>query len=67
MKHPLAKDKDYSAWLKELKNKVRLVQIKVAVIISWALRLILNYCCFIGIWGGTLQTNRKMPGGVKAF
>jgi predicted nuclease of restriction endonuclease-like (RecB) superfamily len=27
----LAKDKDYSAWLKELKTKVRLVQIKAAV------------------------------------
>nr|QNO49281.1 hypothetical protein ANJBEOKM_00021 [Methanosarcinales archaeon ANME-2c ERB4] len=28
---PLIKDKDYSIWLKELKNKVRLVQIKAAV------------------------------------
>ena len=28
---PLIKDKDYSAWLKELKYKVRLVQIKAAV------------------------------------
>lgn len=27
----LTKDKDYSAWLKELKTKVRLVQIKAAV------------------------------------
>ena len=27
----LIKNKDYSAWLKELKNKVRLVQIKAAV------------------------------------
>ena len=31
MNHSLTKDKDYSAWLKELKNKVRLVQIKAAV------------------------------------
>jgi hypothetical protein len=31
MNHSLAKDKDYSTWLKELKNKVRLVQIKAAV------------------------------------
>ncbi len=31
MNHSLAKDKDYSAWLKELKNKVRSVQIKAAV------------------------------------
>ena len=31
MNHPLIKDKDYSVWLKELKNKVRLVQIKAAV------------------------------------
>ena len=29
--HSLIKDEDYSAWLKELKNKVRLVQIKAAV------------------------------------
>ena len=31
MNHPLIKDTDYSVWLKELKNKVRLVQIKAAV------------------------------------
>ncbi len=30
-KKSLTKDKDYSVWLKELKNKVRLVQIKAAV------------------------------------
>ena len=31
MNQSLTKDKNYSAWLKELKNKVRLVQIKAAV------------------------------------
>jgi predicted nuclease of restriction endonuclease-like (RecB) superfamily len=31
MNQPLIKDKDYSVWLKELKNKVRMVQIKAAV------------------------------------
>jgi len=31
MNHPSIKDKDYSVWLKELKNKARLVQIKAAV------------------------------------
>ena len=31
MNRSLVKDKDYSAWLKELKNKVRLVQIQAAV------------------------------------
>lgn len=31
MNQSLIKDKDYSAWLKELKNKVRMVQIKAAV------------------------------------
>ena len=29
--HSLIKDEDYSAWLKQLKNKVRLVQIKAVV------------------------------------
>ena len=31
MNHPIIKDGNYSVWLKELKNKVRLVQIKAAV------------------------------------
>jgi predicted nuclease of restriction endonuclease-like (RecB) superfamily len=31
MNQSLTKNKNYSAWLKELKNKVRLVQIKAAV------------------------------------
>ncbi len=31
MNRSLAKDKNYSSWLKELKNKVRQVQIKAAV------------------------------------
>ncbi len=39
MKYPLTKDKDYSAWLKELKNKVRLVQIKAAVKVNTELLL----------------------------
>jgi len=31
MNQSLTKNKNYSVWLKELKNKVRLVQIKAAV------------------------------------
>ena len=31
MNQSLTKDKEYSAWLKELKNRVRLVQIKAVV------------------------------------
>ncbi|MDM8524633.1 PDDEXK nuclease domain-containing protein [Desulfococcaceae bacterium HSG8] len=34
MNRSLKKDKDYSAWLKELKNKIRSVQIKAAVRIN---------------------------------
>lgn len=39
MNHSLKKDKDYSAWLKELKNRVRLVQIKAAVNVNSELLL----------------------------
>lgn len=39
MNHSLRKDKDYSAWLKELKNRVRLVQIKAAVKVNSELLL----------------------------
>jgi predicted nuclease of restriction endonuclease-like (RecB) superfamily len=39
MNHSLKKDKDYSAWLKELKNRVRLVQIKAAVKVNSELLL----------------------------
>ncbi|MFC1478749.1 YhcG family protein [Candidatus Margulisiibacteriota bacterium] len=39
MNQALTKDKDYSAWLKELKNKVRLVQIKAAVKVNSELLL----------------------------
>jgi predicted nuclease of restriction endonuclease-like (RecB) superfamily len=39
MNHSLKKDKDYSVWLKELKNRVRLVQIKAAVKVNSELLL----------------------------
>jgi len=39
MNQSLTKDKDYSVWLKELKNKVRLVQIKAAVKVNSELLL----------------------------
>jgi hypothetical protein len=39
MNHSITKDKDYSVWLKELKNRVRLVQIKAAVKVNFELLL----------------------------
>jgi predicted nuclease of restriction endonuclease-like (RecB) superfamily len=39
MNHSITKDKDYSVWLKELKNRVRLVQIKAAVKVNSELLL----------------------------
>jgi len=39
MNPSLMKDKDYSVWLKELKNKVRFVQIKAAVKVNSELLL----------------------------
>ncbi len=39
MNHSLTNDKDYSAWLNELKTRVRLVQIKAAVKVNSELLL----------------------------